>query len=134
MLGLGAGVVAMPLALAVFNRRAFRPVALPAGGVLLAVLAVFAFDLAVGLPSPAGCVSQAPSLTASARILRTSGVEGSNIAVRLALADIAFQGFLDRPALGWAGATVTRTMSSINMRKRHFTNTVRDIKTIYITR
>ena len=103
LMGVGAGVVAMVLAPVLFNRQALRLVALAAGGLLLVVLAVFAFDLGVGLPSPAACRSSGPyGSTTTDRIIKVaSGGDSGNIAVRLALADVALDGFLDRPALGW---------------------------------
>ena len=100
LLGLVAGAVAMPLALALWgNRRALRPVALAAGGILFAVAALFLFDRSVGLPSPAGCDEEF-SGTFSSRILNTSLNEGS-VGARIALVGIASKAFMDRPILGW---------------------------------
>ena len=121
-------MVAIPLALALFgNRKALKPAVWLAGGVLLFVLAMFAFDRTVGLPLLAGCGTKPSSLspsanapstdarwanTPSARLLSfgvgTSGGADSTASVRLTLTGIAFKAFLERPALGWGHSNFDR--------------------------
>ncbi len=102
--GLLAGALAMPIAAAVFaDRRALRPVAMAAGGVLLLTAGLFAFDQTVGIPSPRGCeTASTPS-----RLISTTTDE-ANVGTRIALYRISWRAFLDRPVLGWGQDSYAR--------------------------
>ena len=95
------------------NRRALRPAAIAAGGVFLAMAALFTLDQTLGFPVAANCREEG----ASARLAQTTmtlvrgavGEEGVTagltadpaIATRLLVARAGLRGFLERPILGW---------------------------------
>ena len=87
----------MPIALLIWgNRRALRPVALAAGGLLLAMGVLFAFERTIGVALQPEC----PGQTASERLASTTP-EQSDFGARLTAAKVGLRGFLDRPLLGW---------------------------------
>jgi len=104
--GLVAGALAMPLALAIWgNRKALRPVALGAGGILGLVFLLFVLGETAGFPTRAGCREDVVSSRVSG-LVSEAAREGSikvenSVGHRLAYLDIGVQTFLDRPILGW---------------------------------
>ncbi|MEE8443118.1 MAG: O-antigen ligase family protein [Dehalococcoidia bacterium] len=97
LVGLMAGALAMPVALAIFgNRKALMPIVLAASGVLLGVGLLFALDQIPGT----SIQPSSPTETTAARFVSTR-IEESNVAMRLKLIGVAIKGFLDRPILGW---------------------------------
>ena len=97
LVGLGAGTVSMPVALALWgNRRALRAVALAAGGILVAVAFLFALDQTVGLSARSSCIES----TSSARLLATRA-DHDVISERLAVTKVGLRAFMERPLLGW---------------------------------
>ena len=108
LVGLVAGAVSMPLALALRgNRRAFRPLLISAVALLLGLGVLFAADRSTGLEvapkhrgGTDGGVTDGGGTGTSTRLVGTSLSEGS-IAIRLESAQTGLQGFVARPLLGW---------------------------------
>jgi len=95
--GLVAGAVAMPVFLFLFgNRKALKPLAVAAFGVLFGVAVLLIIDISPYI----SILPRSPDQTTSARIMSTD-IEESNVAIRLKLIEVAISGFLDRPVLGW---------------------------------
>jgi O-antigen ligase len=104
LIGLVAGTLAMPIALLIWgNLQALKPVALTAGGILLAVGTLYAIDQSVGLPVAPGCESQ----TASARLTNLASAAAAGASpdasfnIRLATLRAGLLGFMERPLFGW---------------------------------
>jgi hypothetical protein len=130
LIGLIAGALAMPLALAIWgNRKALAPVALGGGGVLLFVAILYGLDETTGFPSVAGCRGAAGSsqisqlartavedrgfasgstaaegksfASGSTAVAEKSFAADGSVAHRLAYIDVGLKAFLDRPIFGW---------------------------------
>jgi len=109
LVGLVAGAVTMPVALVMWgNRKALRPVALAAGGILVAIVLLFAVEQTVGFPLPSECRGQ----TASERLTSTT-VEQGGVASRLMAAEAGLKGFLERPLLGWGPENFERAWEKL---------------------
>ena len=97
LVGLVAGTVSIPVAMAIWgDRSALRAVALSCGGILMAVAVLFGLDETVGLSDRSSCGES----TSTARLLATR-VDSNVVSERLAVSRIGFQAFLERPLLGW---------------------------------
>ena len=122
LIGLVAGALAMPMALAIWgNRKALLPVALGSGSVLLFVAILWGLGQTTGFPSVAGCggasgaskISQLVSTAvaekgftsdeslASTGVAEKSLASDGSVAHRIAYIDVGLKAFLDRPILGW---------------------------------
>ena len=94
--GFVAGLIAMPAALAIWgNRKALRPVAALAGGIVLSLIVVF-----VIVEFTNAGFGGTTDRDIFARFTQTSGTEGS-LGLRLSSGKIGLQAFADRPILGW---------------------------------
>jgi O-antigen ligase len=99
LIGLVAGILVMPVALAIWgNRSALKATSLAAAGLLTAVGLLLAVDLNIGIASP-----HCASATSSNRLtdLASTGTADGSLANRLASIEAGFQGFLERPVFGW---------------------------------
>lgn len=106
LVGLVAGALTMPLALAIWgNRRAMVASALAAGGILCLVFLLSALGETVGFPARPGCQSQVASSRIST-LVSSSVTEGSitvegSVALRLAYIEVGFKALRARPLLGY---------------------------------
>jgi O-antigen ligase len=95
--GLVGGLFAVALACAIrWNRRTLRPVGVAAGGLLLAIVVLYALSLTAALPNVPG-VRESDVLT---RLVNPKVVKG-DMASRFISSEAGVRAFLQRPLLGW---------------------------------
>lgn len=97
LVGLTAGTVAMPIALAAWgNRGVLRPVLLASIGILLAMGLLFLLDATGSFPAP----SRVQGAVASSRLAETT-LQDRSLSSRLDVSRLALGAFARRPLLGW---------------------------------